>query len=210
MSEELIDAMVEMREEDALRITDEILEREADPFDIIDASREAMRIIGKKFESGEYFVPQLMLAGEMLSDITKKVKPFMEKDFEEPEKLGKIVIGTVEGDIHDIGKNLVAFMLDTNGFDVQDLGVDVPPHKFVEAAEAFDADIVALSGFLTLSFEPMKETVGALEEAGLTDVKVIIGGGQVDERVREHTGADAYGTNAMAGVSKANEWVGAE
>ena len=209
MSRELVEAIVEMREEDALRIADEMLESGSDPFDVLDAGRKAMGIIGQRFEEGEYFVPELMLAGETLSQISEKVKPLLKEEVEEPEKLGKIIIGTVEGDIHDIGKNLVVFMLDINGFDVEDLGVDVPPDAFVGAAKESNADIVGLSGFLTLAYEPMKQTVQALREAGLSDVKVMIGGGQVDEQVREYTGADAYGTDAMAGVAQAKKWVGA-
>lgn len=215
MSQELVEAIADMREEDALKITDEMLKSGSDPFDVLDAGREAMGIIGQRFETGEAFVPELMLAGEMLKQISEKVKPFLEGEAgeageaEEAEKLGKVVLGTVEGDIHDIGKDLVAFMLDVNGFQVEDLGVDVPPDAFVEAAKKIDADIVGLSGFLTLAYEPMKATVAALKEAGLSDVKVIIGGGQVDEQVREYTGADAYGRDAMTGVSQAKEWVGA-
>ena len=209
MSQELVEAIVEMREQDALKITDEMLESGADPFDILADGRKAMGIIGQRFEEGEYFVPELLLAGEVLKQISESVKPHLKEEVEEPEKLGKIVIGTVQGDIHDIGKDLVVFMLDINGFDVKDLGVDVSPDAFVKAAEAFDADIVGLSGFLTLAFEPMKATVEALKEAGLNNVKVMIGGGQVDEQVRQYTGADAYGSDAMAGVSQAKAWVGA-
>lgn len=209
MSQELVEAIVDMREQDALKITDEMLASGADPFDILADGRKAMGIIGQKFEEGAYFVPELLLAGEVLKQISEKVKPRLKEGVEEPEKLGKIVIGTVEGDIHDIGKDLVVFMLDINGFDVKDLGVDVSPDAFVQAAQEFGADIVGLSGFLTLAFEPMKTTVEALNEAGLSDVKVMIGGGQVDEQVRQYTGADAYGSDAMAGVSQAKAWVGA-
>lgn len=209
MSQELVEAIVEMREEDALTISDAMLEKGSDPFDVLNASREAMEIIGQRFEDGEYFVPELMMAGEMLRQISEKLKPLLEERVETATKHGRVVIGTVQGDIHDIGKDLVAFMLDVNGFDVRDLGVDVPPDAFVDAAREFEADVVGLSGFLTLAYEPMKETVQALKGAGLTNVKVIIGGGQVDEQVREYTGADAYGTDAMAGVSQAKKWVGA-
>jgi 5-methyltetrahydrofolate--homocysteine methyltransferase len=119
--------------------------------------------------------------------------------------LGKVVIGTVEGDIHDIAKDIVTFMLDLNGFEVTDLGVDVPPAKFVEAVQETGASVVGLSGFLTLAFDPMKETVAALRDADL-DVKIMIGGGQIDEQIREYTKADAYGHDAMAAVALAKEW----
>lgn len=209
MSQELVKAIVEMREQDALEIAGEMVYKGDDPLDIVSASRKAMGTTGKRFEEGEYFAPELMMAGQMLKQISEKVKPNLEEEVAETEKLGRSVIGTVEGDIHDIGKDLVAFMLDINGFEVKDLGVDVPPDAFVQAAKEFDADVVGLSGFLTLAYDPMKATVEALEDAGLGDLKVIIGGGQVDEQVREYTGADAYGTDAMAGVSQAKKWVGA-
>jgi 5-methyltetrahydrofolate--homocysteine methyltransferase len=126
---------------------------------------------------------------------------------DESKKLGKIVLGTVQGDIHDIAKDIVAFMLDINGFDVTDLGVDVPPARFVEAVKQTGAKIVGLSGFLTLAYDPMKYTVQALKDAGLSDVKVMIGGGQIDEQIRQYTGADAYGKDAMAAVSIAQSWI---
>jgi methanogenic corrinoid protein MtbC1 len=207
VSQKLIDAIVEMREEDALNMTDEMIAQGEDPFAILDACREAMDIIGKRFESGDCFVPELILAGEMMKAITAKLKPVMAEEAE-AETLGKVVIGTVEGDIHDIAKDIVVFMLDINGFEVTDLGVDVAPQKFVEAVQETGATIVGLSGFLTLAYDPMKATVEALKEAGLGDVKVMIGGGQVDEQICEYAGADAYGRDAMAAVTLANEWAG--
>ncbi len=205
MPQNLIDAITEMREEDAIKITHELLEAGAAPMDILDACRQAMDIIGKRFETGESFIPELILAGEMLTEITDILKPHMTEDAKE-EKLGKVVIGTVQGDIHDIAKDIVAFMLDLNGFEVTDLGVDVSPARFVEAAKESGAKIVGLSGFLTLAFEPMKETVAALKTAGMDDVRVMIGGGQVDEQIREYTGADAYGDDAMEAVAIAQKW----
>jgi methanogenic corrinoid protein MtbC1 len=205
MSQKLIDAITEMREEDALIITHELLEGGTAPMDVLEACRQAMDIIGKRFETGESFIPELILAGEMLKAITDILKPHMAEDADE-KKLGKVVIGTVQGDIHDIAKDIVAFMLDLNGFEVTDLGVDVPPARFVETAKESGAKIVGLSGFLTLAFDPMKDTVAALKAAGLDDVKVMIGGGQVDEQIREYTGADAYGDDAMEAVAIAQKW----
>ncbi|MGD9100569.1 MAG: cobalamin-dependent protein [Anaerolineae bacterium] len=208
MSQQLVDAITDMREADALKITNELLEGGAKPPDILDACRRAMEIVGDRFEKGYAFIPELIFAGEMLAQISDVLKPVMEEEVEVAEKLGKIVIGTVEGDIHDIAKDIVAFMLEINGFDVMDLGVDVPPAKFVAATKEFGASIVALSGFLTLAYDPMKATVGALREAGLDDVKVMIGGGQVDEQIRQYTGADAFGRDAMAAVALAKQWTG--
>ncbi len=205
MSQELIQAITDMREEDALKITTQMLDAGADPITILDACRDAMGIIGQRFESGECFIPELILAGEILSQISAVVKPRLQKDGAE-KKVGKVVLGTVQGDIHDIAKDIVGFMLDVNGFEVTDLGVDVPPAKFVETVKQTGAKIVGLSGFLTLAFDPMKDTVAALKSAGLTDVKVMIGGGQIDENIRQYTGADAYGKDAMAAVALAKSW----
>src|SRR5512133_2136153 len=206
MSQELIDAITEMREEDALQLATERLDAGESPLAILDDCRTAMDVVGKRFEQGESFIPELMLAGEMLASISKVVKPRMQSG-EATKKLGTIVLGTVAGDIHDIAKDIVGFMLDINGFEVVDLGVDVPVEKFVEAVRDSGAQIVALSGFLTLAFDPMKDTVAAIKAAGYKDVKVMIGGGQIDDQIREYTGADAYGRDAMAAVSLAKGWI---
>ncbi len=210
VSQELINAIVEMRETDALRIADDLLESGVDPLDVLGACREAMEEVGRRFETGECFVPELIMAGEILSRISDKAKPYIreEEGAEPAETVGTVVIGTVEGDIHDIGKDLVVFMLDVNGFQVVDLGVDVPPASFVEAVQENGAQVVGLSGFLTLAYEPMKGTVKALKDAGLDGVKVMIGGGQVDDQIRDYTGADAYGRDAQAAVRLAKQWMG--
>jgi 5-methyltetrahydrofolate--homocysteine methyltransferase len=205
MSQELIEAITDMREEDAVKLTTQLLDAGTEPIVILDACREAMGIIGKRFETGECFIPELILAGEMLSQISAIIKPRLQKDGG-AKKLGKVVLGTVQGDIHDIAKDIVGFMLDVNGFEVTDLGVDVPPAKFVDAVKQTGATIVGLSGFLTLAFDPMKFTVQALRDAGL-NVKVMIGGGQIDDQIRQYTGADAYGRDAMAAVALAKSWI---
>jgi methanogenic corrinoid protein MtbC1 len=210
MSKKLVNAIADMKEEEALKLVREMVEGGSDPMAILDAARKAVDIIGQRYEEGTYFLPELMLAGEMLNQITEVIKPEMAK-VPEVERLGKVLIGTVGGDIHDIGKNIVSFMLDVNGFDVLDLGVDVSAQKFVEAIGEFQPQVVGLSGFLALAFDAMKETVEAIKTAGLRDeVKIMIGGGQVSDEVRKYTGADAYGKDAMAGVSLAKEWVGAK
>jgi methanogenic corrinoid protein MtbC1 len=208
MSKELVNAIADMQEGEALRLVREMVEGGSEPMAILDAARKAMDLVGQRYDEGSYFLPELMLAGEMLNQITDVVKPELAKS---PEigRHGKVLIGTVEGDIHDIGKNIVIFMLDVNGFEVLDLGVDVSPQKFVEAIGDFEPQVVGLSGFLTLAFDAMKETVEAIKAAGLRDgVKIMIGGGQVNEKIQEYAGADAYGKDAMAGVSLAKKWVG--
>jgi len=206
MSQELINAITEMREDDALKITGQLLASGANPLEVLDACRSAMEVIGGRFETGDCFIPELIFAGEILAQISALVKPHITQASAD-HKLGKVIIGTVEGDIHDIAKDIVVFMLDTNGFDVTDLGVDVPAARFVEAARQTGARIVGLSGFLTLAYDPMKDTIAALRAAGLGDVKVMVGGGQIDEQIRQYTGADAYGKDAMAAVALAKQWV---
>ena len=209
MSEQLVNAIADMREEEALKLVKEMVEGDSDPMAILDDAREAMDVVGKRYEEGTYFLPELMLAGEMLNQVTDILKPKLAK-LPEVKRHGKVLIGTVEGDIHDIGKNIVSFMLDVNGFDVLDLGVDVPPQKFVEAIGDFQPQVVGLSGFLTLAFDAMKNTVAVIESSGLRDrVKIMIGGGQVDDKIREYTGADAYGEDALAAVNLARDWIGA-
>ncbi len=205
MSKELIEAITDMREEDAVVLATKLLDSGVSPEVVLEACREAMGIIGQRFETGESFMPELILAGEILGQISAVVKPRLQQGGES-KKIGKIVLGTVQGDIHDIAKDIVGFMLDINGFEVTDLGVDVSPAKFVETVKATGAKIVGLSGFLTLAFDPMKDTVKALKDAGLTEVKVMIGGGQIDENIRQYTGADAYGKDAMAAVAIAKSW----
>ncbi len=210
MSEGLVNAIADMREEEAIQMVRDMLAKGAKPMAILDAARQAMDIIGQRYEKGIYFLPELMLAGEMMGQIAEILKP---KLAESPEvrRLGKVLMGTVKGDIHDIGKNIVCFMLDANGFEVLDLGVDVPPQKFVEALRDFQPQVVGLSGFLTLAFESMKETVDAIKAAGLRgQVKIMIGGGQVNEQVSQYVGADAYGRDAVSGVSLAKKWVGVQ
>ncbi len=207
MAQQLIDAITGMREDDVLNITKELLKGSTEPLDILADCRTAMEIIGERFQQSKAFIPDLILAGEMLKQVSELVRPLLKSDSESAKKLGKVVIGTVAGDIHDIAKDIVAFMMEVNGFEVIDLGVDVPPAKFAETAAETGAKIVGLSGFLTLAYDPMKETVEAIRKADLGDVKVMIGGGQVDDQIREYTGADAFGSDAMTAVTIARQWV---
>ena len=206
---QLVEAISEMREEEAFALAKAMLDRGEDPIRVLELCREAMDIVGKRFEKQEYFLPELVLAGEMLENIGAIAKPLIqEKSGGEAKMRGRVLIGTVHGDLHDIGKNIVTFMLDINGFEVKDIGIDVPVAKFVEEIRGFKPAVVGLSGFLTLAFDSMKETVQAIEAAGLRDrMKIMIGGGQVDEAVRTYTGADAYGSNAVAAVTLCRQWI---
>jgi|YelNatPaOPRAMG01_1025707.scaffolds.fasta_scaffold00961_24 5-methyltetrahydrofolate--homocysteine methyltransferase len=206
--EDLVNALADLKEEEALKLVKEMLDAGEDPFKIMEYIRRGMEIVGNRFANSEYFISDLIYAGEILKAITALIKPKLAKGAE-AKKLGKIIIGTVAGDIHDIGKDIVVFMLEVNGFEVYDLGVDVPPEKFVEKIKETGAPVVGLSGFLTIAFDSMKQTVEAIKKAGLRDkVKIMIGGGQITEEVRRYVGADAYGKDAMEAVALAKKWMG--
>jgi len=207
MSEKLVDAIGNMREKEALEIAKALVDGDENPVKILDYCSKAMEKVGSRFEAGEYFLPELMLAGEMLRQISEIIKPKLKGEVT-LEKRGKVLMGTVEGDIHDIGKDIVSFLLDVNAFEVRDIGVDVPPGRFVEEIKEFQPQVVGMSGFLSLAYDSMKNTVQAIEEAGLRDsVKIMIGGGQMNERVRAYAGADAFGKDAMEGVTLAKKWI---
>jgi 5-methyltetrahydrofolate--homocysteine methyltransferase len=204
----LKEAVVDMQEEKALTLTRQYLEEGVDPVALFGAFQEALVEIGSRFEKQIYFIPELIMSGEMMSSASELIKPHLPETEGGGEKLGKILIATVEGDIHDIGKNIVTMMMEITGFDVKDIGVDVPIGTIVDEAEAFGADIIGLSGLLTLAFDPMKRVVDTLNERGLRDkYRVLIGGGQLDDQVCTYTGADAFVTDAVAGVNLCREWL---
>jgi len=208
MAGKLVELLSDLKEPEALAFVEKSLEEGVDPMDLLGQAKEAMNIVGQRFATEEYFIPDLVFSGEILKGIVNMLEPHLKKD-EEEERLGKVVIGTVAGDIHDIGKDLVVFMLDVNGFEVVDLGIDVPIQKFVDSIKETGTKVVGLSGFLTLAFQSMKDTVEAIKEAGFRDkVKIMIGGGQIDEHVRGFTGADAYGKDAVEAVKLAKGWIG--
>ncbi len=207
---QLVDWLADMNEDEALELAKRMLLQDGkNPMRVLDLCRTAMDIVGKRFEEGDYFLPELVLAGEMLDTIGAIAKPLIKQgDGEQIKKLGKVLIGTVHGDLHDIGKNIVSFMLDINGFEVKDIGIDVPVQTFIDEINAWQPDVVGLSGFLTLAFDSMKETITAFESAGLRgNFKVMIGGGQIDETVRAYTGADAFGVNAVEAVNLCKNWL---
>ena len=208
MAKDLVKTLADLKEQEVIKIVEDRLNAKEDPLKILEDARKGMEIVGQRFASSKYFIPDLVYSGEILKEVTELVKPKLSKGGE-MKRVGKVVFGTVSGDIHDIGKNIVVFMLDVNGFEVYDLGVDVPAQKFVEKIKETGAPIVGLSGFLTLAFDSMKQTIDAMKAAGLRDkVKVMIGGGQITDEIRKYTGADAYGKDAMTGVSLAKKWAG--
>ena len=173
---------------------------------VVAACQQGMEIVGEKFGEGEYFVGDLIFAGELLTDCIDMLKPLL--GGQESASRGTIVLGTVEGDIHDIGKNIFKSMSEAAGFAVVDIGIDQPPEAFVAAVEQYSPKIVGFSGVLTLSIDAMKRTVEALQVKGLREgVKITIGGNAVSEDACQYIGADAWSKNAAEAVKVCGEWV---
>lgn len=208
---ELYTAVVDMQEDTAMELTNKYLDEGVPALDIFNCYQQALEEIGKRFEKQIYFIPELIMSGEMMKSAAEILKPHLADDSASQggqQKLGKVLMATVEGDIHDIGKNIASMMLDLNGLEVKDIGVDVPADKIIEEAKAFGADVIGLSGLLTLAFDPMKSVVEKLKEQGLRDkMKVLIGGGQMDEQVCNYVGADAFVTDAVVGVNYVKGWL---
>lgn len=201
----LYDAVLEGNAPAAKAFTQKALDDGADPQSLLtDAMIPAMDEVGRLFEANEYFVPELLIAARAMKGALVLVSPLLKASGAKP--VGKVIVGTVRGDLHDIGKNLVAAMLEGGGFEVIDLGVDVAPEKFVEAIQASDANIIAMSALLTTTMPSMKATIQQMEEAGVRDkVKVMIGGAPVTQRYADEIGADAFSDNASGAVRVARE-----
>ncbi|MEW6399998.1 MAG: corrinoid protein [Bacillota bacterium] len=207
MSGGLALALADLREQDVLRLVKEGAEAGADPWALVGDLRRGISQVGDRFEKGEYFVSELIMAADIFKQVMVVLEPLLAGKREAP--LGRVVMATVKGDIHDIGKNIVSMILSANGFEVFDLGVDVPPERIVSALQETGATVLGLSALLTVSFDPMKETIHALEQARLRDrVKVMIGGGPVNEKVRAYTGADGVGYDAQDAVALARQFLG--
>lgn len=208
--QDLVNAVAEMMEDEAMTLTKKYVKEGVPPLQIIDAYKDALSIIGKRFEECTYFVPELILAGEMMKAASEIIKPLVAEDQSNDgaQKIGKLLLGTVEGDIHDIGKDMVHMLMDINGFEVRDLGVDVAAQRFWDEYKEFQPDIIGMSGLLTLAYESMKQVVDGLRETGIRDnVKVIIGGGQMDEQACKYVGADAFVTDVVTGINICKGWV---
>lgn len=191
----------------AVAVTKEALEAGADPMVLVTQYMvPAMDEVGRRFECEEYFVPELLLAARAMKGSLELIRPLLAERGAEP--IGRVVIGTVKGDLHDIGKNLVSSMLEGAGFEVTDLGADVPPERFVAAAKEKNADIVALSALLTVTMPMMRTTIAAIEAAGIrNNVKVMVGGAPVTEQYAKEIGADGYSDNAGGAVQLARSLV---
>lgn len=193
-------AVAELEEDEVAVLVQGKVDSGGDPLSIVEELRAGMGIVGDRFKSGDYFLNDLICAGEIFKYSMKLVDPLLKVGMDATTPV-KMVLGTAKGDIHDIGKDLVGVMLKGAGFEVHDLGINVPPATFVEKLRQTGASILGISGLLTTTFPYMKETIDAVKEAGLRDkVKIIIGGGIVTEQVCQSVGADAWTTDAVDGV----------
>ncbi len=207
--EKIKEAIINIQNDLALEYTKEAINAGVNPQEIISNSIvKGLEIVGEKFEKGEYFLSELIAAGEISKQIISILNPILKASGVPAKKLGKVVIGTVRGDIHDIGKNIVAMLLETAGFEVIDLGADVAPEKFVDAVIRNEANIVALSALLTVTMPEMRIVIEELKKANVRDrVKIIVGGAPLTKEYAEEIGADGYGENAFEGVKICKSWI---
>jgi methylmalonyl-CoA mutase cobalamin-binding domain/chain len=197
--DKIVEAIIELDEQAALELADGRIKSGTEPVEILERCRQGMSLVGEKFESGDFFLSEMIMAAEIFNQIMNIVRPHLKSALSEPR--GKVVIGTVEGDVHDIGKNIAIALLKAEGFDIVDLGVDVSPATFVEAIREHEPDIVGMSSLLTVALETTKQTIDAITEAGLRDkVRIIVGGGRIDSHATEYIKPDASTDNAARGV----------
>lgn len=206
MEKPIVQKLANLEEEAFLNLLQEELDGGADPVAILEDCRAGMVLVGKRFEENTYFISDLMMAGELFKQATNLLAPKMQLSAD--ASLGKVVVGTVKGDIHDIGKDLVVGMLKAANYDVHDLGVDVPPENFIDVLKETKARVLGLSALLTTAFESMKDTVDAIKEAGIrSEVKIMIGGGPINQEVVEYSGADDWGADAQEAVTLCNRFM---
>ena len=211
MNELLVQAISVLNEQKAVQLTDQALVAKEDPMELLACLQEGMGRVGKLFEQGEYFLSELVYSGAILKKLTERIEQHVRSVglATPPAKKGLVVLGTVQGDVHDLGKNIVAMLLSGSGYEVRDLGVDVPCEKFVEQLQATGARVLGMSALLTTSFQGMKKVVELLSEKGMRSaVYVMIGGGIVDEASRSFVGADVQSRNGYEAVLLCDRFFG--
>ena len=201
MTEGLSELILNLKRDAVLEIVERRLGAAEDPLRVLDDCRRGMTLVGEHFQAGDIFLAELLLSAEIFKEVAAVIEPRLPRA-KPGEARGRVLIGTLRGDIHEQGKNIVVTLLKAHGFEVCDLGVDVPPSAVVQKAREYQPDVVGFSALITTAFQSMKEAVALLQEAGLRDrVKVMIGGGVTTEKVRDYVGADFQTTDAMKGVS---------
>ena len=208
MREQLLKSFVDMDEQEAVRIARELVETEGGAVAVLDTCKEAMEEVGRLFEAGEYFLSELIAAGDMFNQIMEFTLPKLQG--EEVASLGTMVLGTVQGDVHNIGKDIFKVMAEASGINVIDIGIDVPTKSLWKQSKSINTSLLACA-VITLGVDSMKRTIEVIKEAGLRDdIKIIIGGGRVSQAVMEHVGADAWADDAARGVRLSKELLGKE
>ncbi|MHA2072470.1 MAG: corrinoid protein [Candidatus Thorarchaeota archaeon] len=204
---ELTEALAELEDSSVQEMVEKQIAAGRNAIEILEDLKEGMDIVGNRFSENEYFVVELVMSADIFNNALEVLEPKL-LEAQSGEEKGKVVIGTVKGDIHYIGKNLVIAFLKSNGFEVYDLGEDVAPETFVEKIKETGATILALSGLITTTHDVMRETIDALTSAGIRDnVKVMIGGCDVNQEIVDHTGADAFGRDAVSAVEVAKRFL---
>jgi methanogenic corrinoid protein MtbC1 len=206
---QLSEALVALDKEKVLKTVKQDLASGSDPLALVDEARQGLEAVGSKFERGEFFLMELMRAAQIFQSAAALINPEIKERYGGIETKGKVLLGTVAGDIHDLGKNIVKILLECRGMEVVDLGVDVPPQKFVDKVREVKPDVVGMSALLTASIPQMKTTIRTMEAAGIRDgLKVIVGGGIVGEVRLTEVSADHATTDANEGVNRIEQWVG--
>ena len=208
LEDQLLNAMIDLQEEPSYDVIRKMLEEGTDPKKIIEILRKGVEVVGEKFVKKEYFLTELVMAGEIFQQSAKILESALTQEHRTDNYKATAVVGTVKGDVHDIGKNIFVTLLKSSGLEVYDIGVDVSPEDFVSKVKETKAQIVGYSGLLTVALEAMKVTTKLLKEAGLRDkLKIIIGGLPVDELWMKEAGADAYTDNAFEGLKIVTNWI---
>ncbi|MCP4760458.1 MAG: hypothetical protein GY870_01670 [archaeon] len=208
MEKKLMDAILDFDEDDVIEQVRALLNTGKDPVEIAKVCRQAMDDIGRMFQEKEIFLTELIMSGELLSIVMEELGFSTDTgDKPDSEYKGKVLMGTVAGDVHDIGKNIVNSLLRSNDYKVVDIGVDVPVNKFAEEVTKNNPDVVGMCGLLTIAYDSMKDTITAIRKAGFTG-KIMVGGGATDQKVCDYVGADGYGADATDAVTLSKQWLG--
>ena len=208
MEQTLEDTFLRMKRQEGITFVEKALGSGADPIEILKICRNCMEVVGKRFETGEFFLSELIYSAQVFKEISAILEPRLIANQVTTESSGKVVFGTPRGDIHDLGKDIVITLMRAQGLSVYDLGVDVPPEKFIEKLQETGASVLALSALITPAFDSMRETIALLDQNGLREKTfVIIGGGVVTELVRREMGADAWTMDPPEGVRLCLDYV---
>jgi len=208
MSDELVNAMADLERNKVYEIVRNEIEKDTDPLKIIEWLSQGLKKVGEYFDKKEYFLAELITGGDIFESIYQEIKPVLEKKNVNVQIKGKIILGTVQGDVHDIGKNIVKTILTVSGFHVEDLGVDVHPERFIEAIKQTEAKILALSALLTIAIDSVEEIIKLLRKEDLRDkVKIIVGGSAFSEELVKNLDVDAFGIDPMDALKKCQQFL---